>query len=85
MVKLMNCPVCGTENKREYYTDCVGLVEDHYLCKKCGYFYQMAYSPALDGIVIPDGMSHEEFSSLYGNKAEELHLRIYTPEEADFL
>lgn len=50
MNKPMNCPVCGTENTRTYYTEEFGLVEDHYFCRTCGYFSEMAYSPTYEGV-----------------------------------
>jgi hypothetical protein len=50
MDKPMNCPVCGTENTRTYYTEEFGLVEDHYLCHTCCYFEEMTYSPTYVGI-----------------------------------
>lgn len=85
MVAVIKCPVCGAEVERDYYTDCVGLVEDHILCKECGYFVKMEYGPTIEGVVIPNGMSREELSSLYGDKIEKLHLQIYTSDEAEFL
>lgn len=50
MEKPMNCPICGAVNIREYLTEDVGLVEEYYYCKNCGYFSEMAYSPVHEGI-----------------------------------
>ena len=50
MEQMMKCPLCGTENKRTYYSEDVGLVEDHYVCKYCGYTKEMAYSPEYVGV-----------------------------------
>lgn len=53
MNEQLKCPVCGTVNTRTYDTIEVGLCEDHYFCKHCGYFYELAYSPAYEGICYP--------------------------------
>lgn len=45
MEEMMKCPVCGTENKRAYYTESIGIVEDYYNCNHCGYGYEMCCSP----------------------------------------
>lgn len=50
MERQMKCPICGTENTRLYWTECVGVVEDYYSCDRCGYFHEMAYSPYHEGI-----------------------------------
>ena len=50
MEQMVKCPLCGTENKRTYYSEDVGLVEDHYACTHCGYTEEMAYSPVYVGI-----------------------------------
>lgn len=50
MTKQMKCPLCGTENERTYRTESVGLVEDYYQCKHCGYFFEMCYSEPHEGI-----------------------------------
>lgn len=50
MEKPMNCPVCGTVNIRKYWTEEIGLVEEYYFCKDCGYFSEMSYSPVHEGI-----------------------------------
>ena len=41
----MKCPICGKENKRIYYSEDIGLVEDYYSCDNCGYNLEMCYSP----------------------------------------
>ena len=81
MDEIMSCPICGTENKRAYSTECMGIVENHYFCSNCGYFDEMAYSPRYTGICLPDGMSKEKWIQKYG----ETNLRIYLPEEAEFI
>lgn len=50
MEEVMSCPVCGADNIRIYYTEEIGLVEDHYFCETCGYWEEMAYSPTYAGI-----------------------------------
>lgn len=47
MKRRQSCPVCGTENDLEYYTEEVGLVESHYYCDKCGFAEEMTYSPVM--------------------------------------
>lgn len=49
MIEMIKCPICGTENKREYYSEELGVVEDYYACSHCGYIEEMAYSPYRDG------------------------------------
>lgn len=49
MIEMVKCPICGTENKREYYSEELGVVEDYYACSHCGYIEEMAYSPYREG------------------------------------
>lgn len=45
------CHVCGKTNKRIHWSEYgIGTVEDYYFCDRCGYFYEMAYSPYHEGI-----------------------------------
>ena len=54
-----NCPICGTNNKREVYTeDGIGVVEEHYFCDYCGYAEEMAYSPGFSTIVKGKGRTY---------------------------
>ena len=54
-----NCPICGTNNKREVYTeDGIGVVEEHYFCDYCGYAEEMAYSPGFSTIVKGKGHTY---------------------------
>lgn len=46
----MKCPICDTENVRQYWSESFGVVEDYYFCERCGYFHEMAYSPYHEGI-----------------------------------
>lgn len=48
--KIEKCPVCGADNIREYDTMEFCVCEDYYLCKRCGYFSEMSYSPTHEGI-----------------------------------
>lgn len=80
MQMIEKCPVCDTENIRVYDTECVGLVEDHYFCKTCGYFREMAYSPTIEGIAIPDHMTPEEHDKLYGKIIKNKKLKLYDKE-----
>lgn len=77
MEKLEKCPVCDKENVRIYHTDCVGLVEDHYHCPKCGYFREMTYSPITEGVAIPEGMDKITHNILYGPRIQQKKLTIY--------
>lgn len=52
---IMECPVCGSKNEREYYAEDVGTVEDYYFCKKCGYSYIMNYAPPVEVIYMQTG------------------------------
>ena len=71
------CPVCGTENKRISSTECVGIVEDHYICPNCGYFREMAYSPMIEGVVVPNNMDKAKHESLYGQIIKAKQLTMY--------
>ena len=77
MERIEECPVCGKENKRIYYTEDVGLVEDHYFCPNCGYFREMAYSPVLEGVAIPDGISKREHNALFGEIIRRKNFKMY--------
>ena len=50
MIVALRCPICSTINKREYYTEDYSIVEEHYFCNNCGYFFEMSYSPFREGI-----------------------------------
>lgn len=50
MEQLMKCPICGTENVRQSWSESFGVVEDYYSCDRCGYYHEMAYSPYHEGI-----------------------------------
>ena len=81
MEKVEKCPVCGKENVRKYYTECVGTVEDYYFCAECGYFRYMAYSPVIEGYCIPKSLTPKEHEALYGKKVKELNLSFFRDEE----
>ena len=85
MQVIMNCPVCGQENKRDFYTECIGIVEDHYHCKQCGYIVEMAYSPVFKGIVVPNNANKEEHVAKYRDKITELNLNVYDKKDVGFL
>lgn len=54
-----NCPICGTSNKRDIYTEeGIGVVEEHYFCPECGYSDQMCYSPGFSTIVKGKGRTY---------------------------
>lgn len=47
------CIICGAENIREYHSNgSIGIVEDNYYCKNCGYTYNMCYSKPVESIKI---------------------------------
>ena len=51
MELIQNCHICGKPNIRKHWSEyCIGTVEDYYYCDRCGYFYEMAYSPYHEGI-----------------------------------
>ena len=54
-----NCPICGSSNKREVYTEeGIGVVEEHYFCPECGYAEEMCYSPGFSTIVKGKGRTY---------------------------
>lgn len=54
-----NCPICGTSNKRDVYTEeGIGVVEEHYFCPECGYADEMCYSPGFSTIVKGKGRTY---------------------------
>ena len=72
---LFKCPVCGKENKYEYYSEYGwGIVEQHYYCDRCTYFLAQAYSHPADGI-------STDCPEEYLERAKELKLDFYKPEE----
>lgn len=80
-----NCPICNKENSRIYSTECVGVVEDHYFCEQCGYFRHMAYSPVIEGVAIPEGMTPEEHNAKYGEIIAQKKLKMYHRSIFDYL
>ena len=84
MIKLENCPVCGTENTREYFYESIGLCEDYYDCVNCGYHRQMCYGPTLELIntLYPanDKNRKEEVLSRYKDKLSKLNIPVNPPE-----
>jgi hypothetical protein len=69
--------VCNKENVRIYHTDCVGIVEDHYHCSKCGYFRETTYSPVTEGVDIPEGIDKITHNILYGARIKQKKIKIY--------
>lgn len=51
MIELKPCPICNKENERNSYFDDYGLVEEHYSCDRCGYFFNFAYGESDEAIV----------------------------------
>ena len=75
MNEKIKCPVCGKENKYDYYSEIEwGVVEQHYYCPRCTYFVDQAYSPVYVGI--STGCPEE-----YLSRVDELGLDFYEPEE----
>ena len=75
MIKMQNCPVCGTLNERDISSIYeVGICEDHYFCRRCSYFCTMAYSPYYEGI-------GDDYPKEYEDKVRELGLNV-VPQEA---
>ena len=72
---LLECPVCGKENKYTRYSEFgFGVVELHYYCNRCTYFAEQCYSPVIVGI-------STDCPEEYIEKAKELKLDFYKPEE----
>lgn len=55
MKRVEKCPVCVEFNHRDFEYCELGICEDYYTCKECGYFYTMAYSPVIEGIDVWSG------------------------------
>lgn len=71
----VKCPVCGKENKYDYYSEVEwGVTEQHYYCPRCTYFVYQAYSPIIEGI-------STDCPEEYIERAKELKLNFYKPEE----
>ena len=75
MISMQNCPVCGTLNERDVSTMFgIGICEDHYFCRRCSYFSDMAYSSYYVGI-------GDDYPKEYEDKVRELGLDV-VPQEA---
>ena len=75
MKETMACPVCGKENKYEYYEEYgFGIVERHYYCDRCTYFVEQVYSQPFTGV-------STDCPEEYRAKAQELGLSFLEPEE----
>ena len=73
--ELRKCPVCGKENKYDYYSEIEwGVVEQHYYCPRCTYFVDQVYSPVIEGI-------STDCPEEYLERAKELKLDFYQLEE----
>ena len=73
--EMMECPVCGKENKYDYYSEIEwGVVEQHYYCPRCTFFVDQVYSPIIKGI-------STDCPEEYIERAKELKLDFYKPEE----
>lgn len=82
MEKKVPCNVCGTENPYLWYSEDVGLVEEHYYCENCGFFIEMAYSPSIIGMTVGYDDEKEEQDKLekrekYKDRIKELGLKCY--------
>ena len=44
----MNCPICKSQLDNKGYHDGISLIEDYYICKKCG-LYKYAYCYGVEG------------------------------------
>ena len=76
--KLLECPVCGKENKYTSYSEWgFGTVEQHYYCDRCTYFLEQVYSHPVTGI---STNCPEE----YLGRAKELELDFYELEEMSY-
>lgn len=74
------CPVCGTLNVRTTLCCSLGLVEDKYFCRHCGFLVWADYSRPLRGICPPEEKK-EEILTQYKEKIAELKLEVI-PSEA---
>lgn len=60
MIDIITCPECGKIINNEYYTDEVGIVEEHINCPYCGYHYNWAYGSDLDPIDEDDNIAQND-------------------------
>ncbi len=65
-----------------WYSEDVGLVEEHYYCENCGFFIEMAYSPPIIGMTVGYNDEREEQNKLekrekYKDRIKELGLKCY--------
>ena len=74
MTYMQKCPVCGTLNERDIWYMEIGICEDHYFCRRCSYFSDMAYSSYYIGI-------GDDYPKEYEDKVRELGLKV-VPQEA---
>lgn len=89
MIELMKCPVCNTENNRDYYTGPFGIEEDHYYCKNCGYSIEMSYGPTftyMDTIAgsEEDRTRKSHLLEVYADRIKQLGLEI-DPDYSQYL
>ena len=64
------CPVCKSLNIETIWTDEYGRIEEHYYdCSVCSYFYIMAYSEPMEGIV-------EGYPEEYKDKVARMKLNV---------
>ena len=47
MIHTVNCPICNSKVKSEYYTGPYGLEEEYIYCPVCEYDYHFAYGQYL--------------------------------------
>ena len=64
------CPICGKINKRTYYSKDIGLVEDYFYCKNCGYGYEMCCSPVREYIDLNHGWDFDEIKKAWKGEKE---------------
>ena len=80
METITSCPICGTPNTRTYWSEENWLVEEYYYCNTCGYFLEMCYSPAYDGIeILPFPLCIKQFVVLFKNRKKLRGLKISRP------
>lgn len=50
--KLIKCPVCNSKtfDYISYSDECVGITEQHGICRRCGYVIEQVYSHPLEAI-----------------------------------
>ena len=82
MTVMQQCPICGKENPRQSSTECVGTVEDYYNCD-CGYFIYMSYCPRVTGVIIPEGISKEEFVAQHSRAIQTHGIQVFLPGEIE--